>query len=225
MIHQIPDVLTSEQLAKLRALIDESPFESGERTAGYRARRVKDNLQMAPDAEYLDAIQKLVFQALVSNLAFRAAAMPRKFVLPMVSRYKPGMAYGAHIDNAIMGQRMGGLERSDLSYTLFLTDPSEYDGGELTLWSPYGEQRIKMPPGSLFLYPSTMLHLVSPVTRGERIVIVGWIESIVRDESRREILFDLNRIKQYLIDNHPDLPEADIALKTYGNLMRKWADT
>ena len=225
MIHQIPDVLTPEQITKLRALIDESPFETGDRTVGQRGRRVKDNMQMAPDAEYLDAIQKMVLQALVSNLAFRAAAMPRKFVLPIVSRYKPGMAYGVHIDNAIMGQRVGGLERSDLSYTLFLTDPAEYDGGELTLHSPYGEQRIKLAPGSLFLYPSTMLHLVSPVTRGERVAVVGWIESIVRDESKREILFDLHRLMKHLIDNHPDTPEPDLALKVYGNLMRKWADT
>ena len=108
---------------------------------------------------------------------------------------------------------------------MFLTDPAEYDGGELTLQSPYGEQRIKLAPGSLFLYPSTMLHLVSPVTRGERVAVVGWVESIVRDESKREILFDINRIMQYLFDNHPDAPEADLALKAYGNLMRKWADT
>jgi PKHD-type hydroxylase len=225
MIHQISDVLTPEQLAKLKALIDESPFESGDRTTGSRGRRVKNNLQMAPDAEYRTEIQNMIMQTLMANQAFRGAAMPRRLTLPVVSRYKDGMTYGMHLDNPVMGLDSGRLERSDLSYTLFLTDPAEYEGGELTLWSPYGEQRIKLTPGSMFLYPSTMLHMVQPVTRGERVAIVGWVESMVRDESQREILIGLHEVYMYLARNLPDAPETDLALKTYGNLMRKWAHT
>lgn len=223
MSHVITDILTHEQLTRLRKLIDESPFESGERTAGPRARRVKNNLQMAREAEHRGEIQQTVIKILMGNSEFRRAALPRSLRPPMVSRYKPGMTYGFHVDDALMGKEKAA--RSDLAFTIFVADPREYDGGELTIGTPFGEQTVKLPAGSMFLYPASSLHRVQPITRGERIAIVGWVESFVRDPSRREILYDINRIKLFLGEKFPDAAETDLAGKVHANLLRMWAET
>jgi PKHD-type hydroxylase len=223
MTHTLRDVLTRDEIDKLRAMIDESPFETGDRTAGKRAREVKNNLQLAPDAEYRREIQEMVAKILLTNTEFRDAALTRKLRPPMINRYAPGMTYGAHVDNPLMGKDP--IVRTDLSFTLFLCDPDSYDGGELVIDSPFGEQVVKLPAGWLFLYPSSTLHHVRPVTRGERVAVVGWLESFVRDAGQREILYDMNRIKRFLAEHHPDAAETNLASKTHSNLMRLWAET
>ncbi len=223
MSQVISNVLTWEQLTKLREMIAESPFESGERTAGPRARRVKDNLQMARDAKHRSEIQELVVSTLMANVDFRRAALPRSMRPPMVSRYQPGMAYGPHVDDALMGKDK--LSRTDLSFTLFVADPTDYDGGELTIMSEFGEHEVKLPAGCLFLYPSSTIHRVQPVTRGERIAVVGWVESYVRDADRRTILADVAAVRRLLSEQLPNAPETDLASKTYANLLRMWAET
>jgi PKHD-type hydroxylase len=207
MTHTLRDVLTRDEIDKLRAMIDESPFETGDRTAGKRAREVKNNLQLAPDAEYRREIQEMVAKILLTNTEFRDAALTRKLRPPMINRYAPGMTYGAHVDNPLMGKDP--IVRTDLSFTLFLCDPDSYDGGELVIDSPFGEQVVKL----------------RPVTRGERVAVVGWLESFVRDAGQREILYDMNRIKRFLAEHHPDAAETNLASKTHSNLMRLWAET
>jgi PKHD-type hydroxylase len=223
MAHIISDVLTWEQLSKLRQLIADSPFESGERTAGLRARRVKDNLQMARDAAHKGKIQTMITTTLLANKEFRRAALPKSLRPPMVSRYQPGMTYGPHVDDALMGKEK--VARTDLSYTLFVADPADYDGGELSIMSHFGEQEIKLPAGCMVLYPASSIHRVQPVTRGERIAVVGWVESFVRDPAQREIIYDIGKIKSLLSEQLPDAPETDLAAKTHVNLLRMWADT
>lgn len=223
MSHIISNILNIDQLTKLRQWIAESPFESGDRTAGPRARRVKDNLQMTRDAAHRKDIHELIASTLMSNSEFRRAALPRSLRPSMVSRYQPGMAYGPHVDDALMGKDK--MTRSDLSYTIFIADPTDYDGGELTIMFSTGEHEVKLPAGSMYLYPSSTIHRVQPVTRGERVAIVGWVESFVRDPAKREILYDVGRIKQLLVEQLSNAPETDLAAKTHVNLMRMWADT
>jgi PKHD-type hydroxylase len=223
MTHIISNVLTWEQISQLREWIAESPFESGERTAGPRARRVKDNLQMTRDATHRKDVHELIMATLMANNEFRRAALPRSLRPPMVSRYQPGMAYGPHVDDALMGKEK--LVRSDLSYTIFIAEPADYDGGELTIMSEFGEQEIKLPAGCMYLYPSSTIHRVQPVTRGERVAVVGWVESYVRDPARREILYDVGRVRQLLAEQMPNAPETDLISKTHVNLLRMWAET
>lgn len=223
MSHIISNVLNVDQLTQLRQWIAESPFESGERTAGTRARRVKDNLQMTRDATHRKAIHEMIISTLMGNSEFRRTALPKSLRPPMISRYQPGMAYGAHVDDALMGKER--QTRSDLSFTIFIADPTEYDGGELTIISSIGEDEVKLPAGSMYLYPSSTIHRVQPVTRGERVAIVGWAESYVRDPAKREVLYDIGRIKQLLAEQLPNAPETDLASKTQSNLLRMWAET
>lgn len=223
MGHIISDLLTWEQLSKLRQLIADSPFESGERTAGARARRVKDNLQIARDAAHKAEIQSMITTTLLANGEFRRAALPKSLRPPMVSRYQPGMTYGLHVDDALMGKEK--VARTDLAYTLFVADPTDYDGGELSVMSHFGEQEIKLPAGCMVLYPASTIHRVQPVTRGERIAIVGWVESYVRDPAKREIIYDVGRIKSLLAEQMPNAAETDLAAKTHVNLLRMWAET
>jgi PKHD-type hydroxylase len=223
MSHIISNVLNGNQLTQLRQWIAESPFESGERTAGSRARRVKDNLQMTRDATHRKAIHEMIVSTLLGNSEFRRVALPKSLRPPMISRYQPGMAYGAHVDDALMGKER--QTRSDLSFTIFIADPTEYDGGELTIISSIGEDEVKLPAGSMYVYPSSTIHRVQPVTRGERVAIVGWAESYVRDPAKREVLYDIGRIKQLLADQLPNAPETDLVSKTQSNLLRMWAET
>ena len=223
MSHIISNLLNVDQITTLRKWIAESAFESGDRTAGARARRVKDNLQMTRDAPHRKDIHDMISAALMGSTEFRRVAMPRSLRPTMISRYQPGMAYGPHVDDALMGKER--MTRSDLSFTIFVADPTDYDGGELTIMFATGEHEVKLPAGSMYLYPSSTIHRVQPVTRGERVAIVGWVESYVRDPAKREILYDIGRIKQLLNEQLPNAAETDLASKTHVNLMRMWADT
>lgn len=223
MLECIPDILTSKQVRDIRSLADQVEFIDGKKTAGYRAKRVKNNEQLTTGDDTRKKIDGIVTEALRKNQAFRKFALPRRIHRPLISRYREGMNYGLHVDDARMGSKKE--IRTDLSCTVFLSDPGDYDGGELFLRSPYGENiEIKLPAGAAVVYPSSTLHQVLPVTRGERLAAVTWIQSMIRSPERREVMVDLAAIQQKLQKVDPDAPETDLAFKTYANLLRMWSD-
>jgi PKHD-type hydroxylase len=224
MIVCIPDVLTADEVKKLRTEAALLPFVPGTETAGGRARRVKNNEQISQKAEERKVLHEIVIAALMRNKEFNRAALPKRVRPPLISRYRQGMAYGKHVDNALMGPKIA-RERSDISITVFISDVDEYDGGELVIYGAFGIQEVKLPSGSVVAYPSSSLHEVAEVTRGERLVAVTWAQSYVRDERQREILAHLAQVKDKLNDAMPDAIETDLAQHSYTNLLRMWAET
>ncbi len=218
----IPEVLTREELERLRTALAGAEFVDGKATTGYRARRVKNNLQLSRENAVGNELAPLIEQALWRNETFAWAVWPKQVRGILFSRYEPGMQYGNHVDNAIMGK--GNPWRSDVAFTIFLGDPMDYDGGELMIESPLGAQEVKLAPGEAIVYPSSSVHRVAEVTRGQRLAAIGWVQSQVRDPAQREILYDLERIKRLMAERLPDAPETDWAFKTQSNLLRMWAD-
>lgn len=211
-------VLDAESLKRIRARLDTANFADGASTAGWNARSVKRNEQ-ALDAEAAD----LITHALDAHPLFAAAALPARRTRPLFSRYRAGMAYGLHVDDALMGaDRL----RTDLALTIFLCEPERYDGGELVIESASGSQAYKLGAGQAVLYPATALHRVNEVTRGERLAAVLWVQSLVRDASRREVLFDLECVRRELWTQAGEQATESFNLlsKTTANLMRAWAE-
>ena len=221
MFLTIGNVLSASNLAEVRDEIGKLSWHDGKSTAGRRARSVKRNEQADLSVPAGQSLLERVIKALREQSVFQAAARPRKYSKFLLSRSRKDGGYGRHVDNAIMGRSATRL-RSDLSFTLFLNDPSEYEGGALELDFPAGTQSIKLDAGDMVLYPSTLIHEVKPVTSGERIVLVGWIESEVRDPSKREILFDLDRVRLALSDGKAEAEAKLILDKVYSNLLRLW---
>lgn len=222
MLTCIPKVLNESELKQVDELVAQSEFEDGKLTAGYRAKRVKDNLQLNSDMPHTQELNELVLNALNENRLFRRATIPRIIRPPLVSRYTSGMAYGSHVDDALMGT---GLQvRSDLAVTVFLTDQSSYEGGELMVKTSLGELAVKLPRGDCVVYPASTIHRVNPVESGERIAIVTWVQSHVRDPLQREILADLDGMKESLDQADPHGETTEVAFKVYSNLLRMWAD-
>lgn len=219
MIMQIETVLAADAVADLREALraEAKAFQSGAATAGWHAREVKQNEQSAGPAA-AKAIAS-VQAALGGNSVFKAVARPKQLVGLLVSRYGPGMEYGLHVDDALMG----GI-RTDLSFTVFLSGPESYDGGELLIEGNDGTSAIKLPAGSAVVYPTTSLHRVAPVTAGERMVVVGWVRSFIRSSEQREILFDLDQSVTLLREAGASRLIFDRILKTRANLMRMWAE-
>jgi PKHD-type hydroxylase len=218
----IPEVLTRAELERLRTALAGAEFADGKATTGYRARRVKNNLQLARDNAVGKEIAPLIEQALWRSETFGWAVWPKQIRGILFSRYEPGMGYGNHVDNAIMGK--ASLWRSDVAFTIFLADPTDYDGGELVIESALGAQEVKLAAGEAVVYPASSVHRVAQVTRGQRLAAIGWVQSQVRDPAQREILYDLERIKRLLAERLPEAPETDWAFKTQANLLRMWAD-
>jgi PKHD-type hydroxylase len=214
----IADVLGAEEVEEIRTTLADMRFEDGRHTAGWSARLVKDNEQARAGAS-LRLLQERVSRAIQSHEVFELAVRPRALTPLLFSRYGVGQQYGSHVDNPLMD----GL-RTDVSFTLFLAAPETYDGGELVIETAAGEDEVKLPAGCLVAYPSTTLHRVAPVTRGERLVAVGWAQSYVRDPGRREILFDLESAKRRLFETHGKTPEFDLVAKSAANLLRMWAE-
>jgi len=214
----IADVLGAQELDQIRTMLAGMRFEDGRRTAGWSARLVKDNEQARAGAS-LSLLQERVSRAIRSHEVFELAVRPRTLTPLLFSRYGAGQHYGSHIDNPLMD----GV-RTDVSFTLFLADPETYAGGELVIETAGGEDDVKLPAGSMAVYPSTTLHRVAPVTQGERLVAVGWAQSYVRDAGRREILFDLENAKRRLFDAQGKTPEFDLVAKCAANLLRMWAE-
>ena len=218
---QIAAVLGTDDLERIRRTLADAPFQDGKVTAGATAREVKSNLQAdGRDAEVRDAAA-LVRRALESNDVFRAYARPVRWSRLIFSRYRPGHSYGTHVDDALMTGDEGVRFRSDLSFTLFLSDPASYTGGELSLDTRTGARQVKLRPGAMVLYASGSLHRVEPVTHGERLACVGWVQSAVRRDDERELLFDVSRVRSSLPPGDPRL----LLDKVASNLMRMWADT
>lgn len=221
LISAMPDPADAAALAARAAQLD---WQDGAATAGPVARAVKHNLQAVMRTPAAKALADDVQAILSAHPVLRAAAQPRRFSNLIISKTEGGGHYGLHVDNAVMKAASGAAMRTDLSFTLFLTPPDDYDGGELVIHSASGTEAVKGAPGELVLYPSTALHEVSPVTRGARIVCVGWIESMVVDAAAREILFDLENLRVALRAWRPaQAPESLTLDKTIANLLRRWA--
>lgn len=218
MLITIADVLPPAELDEVRAMLGSMRFEDGRATAGWSARLVKDNEQ-AREGAALALLRDKVSKAILGHEVFSLAARPKVLTPLTFARYGEGKAYGSHVDNPLMN----GI-RTDVSFTLFLADPETYDGGELVIESVSGEEEVKLPAGHLVVYDSTSLHRVAPVTRGERVVAVGWAQSYVRDSARRELLFDLETAKRNLFAQSGKTPEFDLLAKSSANLFRMWAD-
>jgi PKHD-type hydroxylase len=222
MLLQIPGVLNKDQLEAVMRELGQGAYEDGRASAGLIARDVKNNLQVKRDAEASKKCAPLILEALRRNAAFYSVALPHRIHGPVFNRYDVGMTYGSHVDNAIMGEELS--VRSDVSATLFLSPPDTYEGGELILQEHQSERRIKLPAGSMVVYSSTNVHRVEPVRRGSRVAAVFWIQSLVREESRREILHDLNEILSGLREKLSGNEQMALA-SIYSNLMRQWAET
>jgi len=223
MILCLADVLTAEVVAEVLALTAQGDWADGSRTAGWAARGVKKNRQLRKGAATAQAAD-LVRAGLEDHQVFRAASLARTMRDPMFARYAVAEEYGLHVDDALMGRGADQL-RTDLSVTVFLSAAADYDGGELVLDSPAGEQTIKLDAGSAVLYPATFLHRVAPVTRGERRVAVTWVQSLVRSAEQRAILFDLDQARRDLFAREGRSPAFDLIAKSYANLLRLWAET
>jgi len=225
MLLSIPDVLSPELLADARARLDAAEWFDGCVTAGHQSARVKHNFQLPEEHPVAQELGQMVLAALQRNALFIAAALPLKVFPPLFNRYEGGQAFGSHVDNAI--RQVTGTPhrlRTDLSATLFLREPDEYDGGELCVEDTYGVHRVKLPAGDLILYPATSLHHVTPVTRGARVASFFWIQSMVRDDGQRTLLFDLDTAIQRLTVDVPDHPAAIQLTGVYHNLLCEWAE-
>lgn len=223
MLVNVPNLLEPAEVKTIRGLIEAAPFVDGKETAGQRNQRIKRNEQIPSAWEGREQIKKLVLDALYRNVSFRHAALPQQIIGPTVSRYRPGMHYGMHVDDALMGPP-DHLYRSDVSFTVFINEPQEYEGGELFINSPFGPQQIKLPAGSAIVYPSSTLHEVRPVTQGERLVVIGWVQSHVRDERQRMVLADIALIGERLAKVAPNDTITDLAFRCHVNLLRMWSD-
>lgn len=225
MLLQIPEVLTVEQVASCRELLEAADWVDGRITAGHQSARAKDNLQIPEDSEHVQALRNTIIAALESNSLFMAAALPLKVFPPLFNRYQNGQSFGNHVDNAI--RQVTGTPhrvRTDLSATLFFSNPDEYDGGELVIEDTYGVHSVKLPAGHLILYPASSVHHVRPVSRGERLASFFWVQSMVRDDGERTLLFDLDVAIQRLAGDVPDHTSVVELTSLYHNLLRRWAD-
>ena len=226
MLLPIENVLSKEEVQQFRSLLELTPWLDGKLTAGGQAMHVKANLQVDDSAESAVRLRNTILQQLSNHPLFISAALPGRIYPPKFNRYQNGGHYGLHVDNAIMPLADGRMLRTDVSCTLFLSEPEEYDGGELTIETCYGAQAVKLPAGDMILYPSTRLHEVKPVTRGSRICAFFWIESMVRDSQQRELLFELDQSIQALtVERGADDNEVRRLSGVYHNLIRTWGDS
>lgn len=225
MLLHIPRVLTESQIARGRALLEQAKWVDGRATAGHLSAWAKHNLQVAEGTPEARELGEVVVTALERTPLFMSAALPLRVFPPLFNRYEPGMTFGAHVDNAIRQVAGSPLRvRTDLSATLFLSAPEEYDGGDLVVDDTYGAHSVKLPAGDLILYPATSLHRVQAVTRGVRLASIFWVQSMVRDDGERGLLFDLDMAIGQVSEAQPDHPGIVALTSCYHNLLRRWAD-
>jgi PKHD-type hydroxylase len=219
MILVIPDILTENDLKKLTERLAAMKYVDGTTTAGWHAKLVKNNQQIDRQQPDYQPMNKAVTEAIMRNGTFRMAARPRHVTPLLFSRYRDSMEYGTHVDDPHMHNL-----RSDISFTLFLSDPATYDGGELVMETSAGEKPFKLKPGQMIIYPSTTLHRVTAVTRGERQAAVGWCQSYVREADKREILYDLDLTRRAIFEKEKKSREFDVLSRCHANLLRMWSD-
>ncbi|WP_017902791.1 Fe2+-dependent dioxygenase [Pseudomonas asplenii] len=225
MLIEIPELFSTEETRDMLAGLLAEPWIDGKATAGLGSARVKHNRQLPEDSALGIRLGERILNRLSDNALFMSAALPKKIYPPLFNRYSDGESFGLHIDNAIRGLK-GVRERvrTDLSATLFLADPASYDGGELVIRDTFGEHAVKLPAGHLVLYPGSSLHQINPVTRGERIAAFFWIESLVREDSQRSLLLDMDVAIQRLSAQHADELSLLQLSGAYHNLLRRWSD-
>lgn len=225
MLLHIPDILDREQVARLRHALDQATWTDGRETVGPQGAQVKRNLQLPDTSPLRGELGNDVLDALARSPLYHAATLPLRTLTPRFNRYEGGGQYGFHVDGAVMALPGGEQLRSDISCTLFLADPEEYDGGELVISDTYGEHEVKLPAGDLIIYPSSSLHRVMPVTRGARIAAFFWVQSLVRDDNQRRLLFELDTSIQTLTRTGADAPAVLQLTGVYHNLLRQWSET
>lgn len=223
MLH-LHGVLSPDRLAEVRALLKDAAWVDGRATAGHLSHKVKDNRQAAEDDPEALKAAAVILSALEANPQFISAALPARISPPLFNRYAKGQAYGPHIDGAVRPTGAGSRMRTDLSATLFLSDPSDYEGGELCIRGQAGDQAVRLPAGDLLLYDATSVHHVAPVTRGVRVASFFWVHSLVRSGEQRRILFDLDTTIQAIAAKLPDDPAVVELTGHYHNLLRQWAE-
>lgn len=223
MIICIDQILPPEKLERIRKALDGGQFQDGRSTAGWHAKLVKNNEQLKVSGREAEALRAEVEKALTEHPLFQMAVRPARITPLIFSRYRDGMTYGNHVDDPVMGRGANRL-RTDVSFTLFLDDPESYDGGELVTETTAGEQSYKLPAGAAVVYPSSTLHRVDPVTRGQRRVAIGWAQSTIREPAQREVLFDLDTARRQLFEREGKTTEFDLLTKSLANLQRFWTE-
>ena len=210
MLITIPELLNEAQVAKLKEILAGATFVDGKLTAGMAAERVKENEELEQIPELQQRINRILMAAIGHNARFRSFALPNRMADFIIARYQPGMHYGDHVDDPIMG---GGKFRTDVSMTIFLNEPDRYEGGELVIRTPFGDKKVKLAAGSAVVH-----------TAGERLVALTWMQSFVRNAAQRELLFELDQAREYLLKSEPDSDHAKAVDRSYANLLRMWAD-
>ena len=225
MLLHIPGIFTTEEAARIREALEQAEWRDGKVTAGYQSAKTKNNQQLAEGDPLAREISTAMLQRLWNNPLFISAVLPNKVYPPLFNRYSGGGAFGYHIDNAVRAIK-GSPEqvRTDVSATLFFSEPESYDGGDLVIQDTYGEHRVKLAAGDLVVYPASSLHQVEPVTRGARLASFFWIQSMIREDSQRALLFDMDQAIQSLTRDVPDHPALVRLTGNYHNLLRRWAE-
>jgi PKHD-type hydroxylase len=226
MLVCVPEVLSKIEVAEFRAIMDAAAWEDGRSTAGAQSAMVKKNEQLPPNSEASRKLGERVIKALTASPLFVSAAIPRQIFPPLFNRYGVGHHFGVHVDNAVRGDHLSGMRiRTDLSVTLFLSEPDEYQGGELMIEDHYGSHRVKLPAGHLVLYPASSLHTVTADTDGVRVASFFWLQSMIRDDHARSLIFDLDTAIQALVGRiGRNDPEVLRLSAVYHNLIRYWAE-
>ena len=227
MLLHIHEVLSPDELRRAREVLANAPWEDGRMTAGEQSAQAKNNLQLREDCDETRAVQQLMLRGLERHKVFFSAALPKQISPPLFNRYGGSAnSFGSHVDSAVRFLRDGsGRVRTDISCTLFLAEPDEYEGGELVIEDTFGEQRVKLPAGDLVLYPGTSVHRVLPVTRGLRLASYFWIQSMIRSDEQRRLLFDMDNNLRHLRSRYGESDKGVIGLtSTYHNLLRMWLD-
>jgi PKHD-type hydroxylase len=222
MIFSINDILNPEELDEIVSTLNEAEFVDGKLTAGWHAKLVKNNRQLKKGISQNDLLQQKIKATLSRNALFQTAIRPKTIHSLLFSCYETGMSYDRHVDNALMGSSI--VYRSDVSFTVFLNSPDEYEGGELIIEGMQDETSYKLAAGSVILYPSTTIHRVNPITQGKRLVAVGWVQSFIKNPGDRELLFDLETARRSIFAKEGKTVEFDLLSKSLANLLRKWAD-
>jgi PKHD-type hydroxylase len=224
MIH-VPAVLSPDQVARCRDVMLKAAWVDGRVTAGHQSAQVKNNLQLPENSAEARELGNMVIEALGRSNLFMSAVLPKQVFSPLFNCYDTGMTFGAHVDNAVRGTAGGNLRiRTDVSSTLFISAPDDYDGGELVVEDTYGSHSVKLPAGDMIIYPASSLHHVTPITRGSRIASFFWTQSMVRDEAKRSLLFDLDMAIVKLGRDHPQHASVVELTSVYHNLLRQWAE-